>query len=637
MIILHGGWQDGWMLLWAEQSPDELRPEGNGHPAPNEHPYCADHAELVNVLANAVPGFRADSGEAVSATAWLPSRAAALFHPALWWPTRPDPGPSLGSRPGPYRYTECLRRTPSPYSGLQRRDVDHRVSIGGDLAYWSQAVRFGAALVARQQFLPGTIHDAAGARATWVPLFIGADAERLARLSQRMPASARALSGSGAGQPPDQPAATVLRTFVAAVTDRLIRSVNGAPEVTAPKGRREKLAFDSVHDAWLSGLKSIDGAVHGAREQLGQLRAQVGEWQRPIALTASAPFRVCFRLEEPPEPPGDEPDVVPTERDGWYLRYLLQSHEDRSLLLPASAVWKTGGQRVRELERDGFNPREFLLASLGQASGICSGVADSLHRKRPAGRKLDAAMAYQFLTRESMALEEAGYGIILPAWWTRRGTKTKPTIRANVKTPQMQGGGGVSLATMLELNLEVALGDQVMTAQELEALAQLKNAVGETEGAVGGAQCQRDPGGAGLLEPEGRDHAEGRHPAGGGRRGDAGRVRRGRRGSQRLGGGPAGAAHRTGRVPRAGNSRRVLRDAASLPAAGLFLAGVPAALGAGRLLGRRHGPGQDGPDPWPPSSRTAGRAWRDRRCWSARPRCSTTGARRPPGSRPTCC
>ena len=476
MIILHGGWRDGWMLLWAEQSPDEPRLEGKGDPVGNEHPYCAGPEELVNLLANAVPGFRADSGEAVSATAWLPSRGGS-----------PLPSSALVADPPRSRAKPRLTPWSIPVYRVSPADaipifqackgqgmLTTGVSIGGDLAYWSQAVRFGAALVARQQFLPGTIHDAAGVRATWVPLFIGADAERLARLSQRMPASARALSGSGAGQPPDQPAATVLRTFVAAVTDRLIRNANGAPEVTAPKGRPKKSAFDSVHDAWLSGLKSADGAVHGTPEQLGQLRAQVTEWQRPIALTASAPFRVCFRLEEPPEPPGDEPDVVPTERDGWYLRYLLQSHEDRSLLLPASAVWKTGGQRVRELERDGFNPREFLLASLGQASGICSGVADSLHRKRPAGRKLDAAMAYQFLTRESMALEEAGYGIILPAWWTRRGTKTKPTIRANVKTPQMQGGSGVSLATMLELNLEVALGDQVMTAQELEALAQLK-------------------------------------------------------------------------------------------------------------------------------------------------------------------
>ena len=74
MIILHGGWRAGWMLLWAEQSPDELRPDGNGDPSGNEHPYSAGPEDLVNVLANAAPGFRADSGEAVTATAWLPSR-----------------------------------------------------------------------------------------------------------------------------------------------------------------------------------------------------------------------------------------------------------------------------------------------------------------------------------------------------------------------------------------------------------------------------------------------------------------------------------------------------------------------------------------------------------------------------------
>ena len=68
MTILHGGWRDGWMLLWAERSPDEPRPEGNGDPAGNEHPHCAGPEELLDVLANAAPGFRPDSGEAVTAT-----------------------------------------------------------------------------------------------------------------------------------------------------------------------------------------------------------------------------------------------------------------------------------------------------------------------------------------------------------------------------------------------------------------------------------------------------------------------------------------------------------------------------------------------------------------------------------------
>ena len=75
MIILHGGMNAGWMLLWAEQSPDELRPEGNRDPVADEHPYCAGPEKMVNVLAHAASGFQAGSGETISATVWLPSRS----------------------------------------------------------------------------------------------------------------------------------------------------------------------------------------------------------------------------------------------------------------------------------------------------------------------------------------------------------------------------------------------------------------------------------------------------------------------------------------------------------------------------------------------------------------------------------
>ena len=195
--------------------------------------------------------------------------------------------------------------------------MTHGVGIGVDRDHWNRAVRFGAGLVGRQRFVPGTIYDAGGMRAAWAPLFIGADAERLVRLSQRMPAAARALSDPDADEPHDHPAITVLQTLVAVVVDSLVRNANGAPEVAAPQVRRRKTASDSMHHAWLSGLESADGAVHGARKQLGQLRAQVSEWQRPIALAASAPFRVCFRLEEPPEPPGDQSEIAPTQQDEW--------------------------------------------------------------------------------------------------------------------------------------------------------------------------------------------------------------------------------------------------------------------------------------------------------------------------------
>ena len=88
MIILHRAMNDGWMLVWAEQSPDELRPEGSRDPTANEHPYCAGPEKMVNVLAHAAPGLRSNSGQTISATVWLPSRSGRRAV------QRPDGGPA---------------------------------------------------------------------------------------------------------------------------------------------------------------------------------------------------------------------------------------------------------------------------------------------------------------------------------------------------------------------------------------------------------------------------------------------------------------------------------------------------------------------------------------------------------------
>jgi SNF2 family DNA or RNA helicase len=75
-----------------------------------------------------------------------------------------------------------------------------------------------------------------------------------------------------------------------------------------------------------------------------------------------------------------------------------------------------------------------------------------------------------------MALEQSGFGVMLPAWWTRKGTKTKLALHANVKSPKMQGGGGgLSLENVVQFDWELALGNKKLTLRELKALAQLKS------------------------------------------------------------------------------------------------------------------------------------------------------------------
>src|SRR5581483_11426365 len=110
------------------------------------------------------------------------------------------------------------------------------------------------------------------------------------------------------------------------------------------------------------------------------------------------------------------------------------------------------------LQRGGFNPREYLLTTLGQASAISPRIEASLKTPAPAGYALDAAGAHEFLTEKAWLLEQAGFGVLLPAWWTRKGTKVRLSVRANVKSPKMQGGGGLSLFDLIDFNWQVSLG-----------------------------------------------------------------------------------------------------------------------------------------------------------------------------------
>lgn len=473
MRVLHAGLLDRSLLLWAEPSSD---------------PWKDGDSILGPLRRESVP---------VTAYAWIPSAGGvpAASSPML---DAAQGSPSARARLEAHP-VECLRLSWNATveflcSCMGKKMQAPGVLIGNDLRFWTHALRFAGLLVHKKAYLPGVEaaeEDSGGAAkafaARWEPVVDGEDRQTRTRLAASMPPAARALS-VGPKEPPADAASSVLDRFLAGALDAIVRraaaaagpgSASGSARAAfAPRGRAsgQRLdAHDSLHDQWMHALGARNPVIHASTEEIGELQKQIAEWRKPLSLTVRSPYRLCFRLEEPVETEGAEPDGA------WYVRYLVQPVDDMSLLMTLPEAFAARGKRalLRQAEEGGASGsarlREAVLSALGRASVLSTGVERSLKRTLPDGYALDERGAYEFLASESALLDRAGFGVLLPSWWTRKGGRARLSVGARVSSPEaLQGRAGMTLEKVLDVRWEIALGDQMLTRKELETLAALK-------------------------------------------------------------------------------------------------------------------------------------------------------------------
>ncbi|MBX7104584.1 MAG: hypothetical protein K1X57_10920 [Gemmataceae bacterium] len=298
-----------------------------------EHPFAASSKELVAALSAAIPVDHAAT-RTDTITVWLPTVGG-----------RPAPSsPLIGESPigkselRAWQVAVCTLAVDPVLDLLagvgDRPTLALGIGVGVTLRYWGAALRFAAALVARQQFLPDVVRQDGEWLARWTPVIAGSDAIAFDRLAKAMPPAARAAGDTR----PDRPAAEVLGNFIKIAVDAIVRG--RTPE-------KPRSQFPSVHDRWMHALRAATGVLGGPEADAAQLAEQVREWRAPIAATVAAPFRLWFRLEEPADQDRGQK---------WHVRYPLQARDDPSLHLPAADVW---AGRVRGSRAD---PRPILLA-----------------------------------------------------------------------------------------------------------------------------------------------------------------------------------------------------------------------------------------------------------------------------------
>ncbi len=516
MIILHAGFDGKQLFLWGEKSLDKPLPASKrrGRPPktqpPQPYPYAVNSEELLQVceaaglitkpqavtLKDSIYGLPSIHGRPIPSSPLIANMDAntsetLLSHYLI-------PGCTLPAAETLDLLTACAGQDV----------IIPGLLAGYDLYFWLEVVRFAAILVAEQQYLP-TLNERSGSyHAQWQAFLRGSKEEEFKKLAAAMPAVCRTLGAASffSQITPD----IVLLNFLHTMIDAIVRLHSETPIIPSAKGTvlplQKSLSPANLHDRWLNALTNPAGTLEGEKSELQALTEHIQEWQRRLTLTAHAPFRLCFRLEEPIDPadppyspdypnysdspdlldsqhllnsPGQQESTSPLSRtdsseSSWYLRYLLQSNQDPSLYVSVDDVWKETHRR-RKSKQDLVGIKEYLLAALGQASTSSSSVEESLKSPAPGGWTLTTAEAHAFLTDEAPALEQMGFGMLLPSWWARQGSITRLSVRAKVRSSKLQTSGNLSLDQVVHFDWEVALGDENITLAELQHLAELKS------------------------------------------------------------------------------------------------------------------------------------------------------------------
>ncbi len=205
------------------------------------------------------------------------------------------------------------------------------------------------------------------------------------------------------------------------------------------------------------------GAV--ALEQYQQWLA----WKIKITRTQTdSPFTLCLKLHAPPQ----------GHTEPWQLELLVASKQDPSLKVALSDYWAMGTKAKASLKKQfGQDFEATLLLHLGYAARMYPKLWQGLETSQPVGMPLTLEEAFAFLKESAWILEDAGYTVIVPAWYTpagRRRAKLRLKASSSQKAGQAKSKGLLSLTAIVQYQYELAIGDQSITSKEWQQLVNAK-------------------------------------------------------------------------------------------------------------------------------------------------------------------
>ncbi|MCA6597710.1 MAG: DEAD/DEAH box helicase [Pseudanabaena sp. M046S1SP1A06QC] len=271
---------------------------------------------------------------------------------------------------------------------------------------------------------------------------------------------------AGFSEPNSQPLFSDRRTLLQHFSESVLHSIITHTPSTA---QFDKQVFDSLLHKALDFSDNRFGDPMIAKDAALEEYQQWQAWRQKIIRTQSdSSFYLCFQLQAPIK-----------ETEPWQLQFQVAPKQDPSLKLPLADYWKMTAAKKKTFEKQfGKNFEQNLLLNLGYAARIYKPIWEGLETDHPIGLSLNLDQAFEFLKESAWVLEDAGYKIVVPAWWTPAGRrKAKIKLKGSGKSAtssKTQAKSYFGFDQLVEYQYELAIGDETISVKEWEQLVNAK-------------------------------------------------------------------------------------------------------------------------------------------------------------------
>ncbi len=332
------------------------------------------------------------------------------------------------------------------------------VQLGSDLLFWFHYTQAFKQVILKDHYIPSLRYRMparSGNAKTFETyphweIISEAYEEILQRYTDYMPIACT----SGFAEPPTAPQLYGKETLLRHCSECLLHDV--VTRTPLPQSFYKKIEGSLIY----SCLKSS----HWTTNTELTLYKQWRPWRDRIARTQSTiSFYLCFQLQSP-----DDSDGF------WQINFQVAPKAHPSLRIALSDYWRLKPHQQMALKLQlGESFEQELLFALGDAARMYPPLWDGLETDEPAGIVLDTDAAFDFLNEAAWVLEDAGYKVVVPSWWTPKGRqRAKLRLKANSKSTgeQDKSKSYFSFDTLVEYQYELSIGGEKVSEKEWQAL-----------------------------------------------------------------------------------------------------------------------------------------------------------------------